>query len=1133
MVEKVTRNEYLEALFQLIPTKTNGGHIYTLEFFTRNNECYAVGIDSENSTLGSKTSSLRQCKIKLQMQPYLPIWTNDINEILSLIHLNVLDLKRTITTANDTEFTVTSSNAIDFIISSDSYSRKWHQFNVPVKTFEASRQLFYYLNGRNQNGQISSPGIFNLKTTGTWSLELLLMLEMKKHTESYDECNFYHVWLSSDFNVDRSQKAPNIPIVSLDIETVSHEDHRMPMGENLTDILFSVSITHVTGKTEETGQTEKDRIIQYSLLHLPVPETELKRVRQSPTLITNNEAVYANELKDRRIVLFNSERELLTYVVDFFDSFNGSVYIFLGHNSKCYDFLYLAKRLAFHNMKQVNSIYNQNGILAYNVNMIHVDMMQVIGKYYQNELSSFSLKNITKTLLEDSEKVDLDARLLRYIYMNIFEKQSIGDGTWPKYKATLDRMMYYNDMDSFLVYKLWSNLQYASFLFVMCKTFCISLSRISQSKVNEYLSHKIYREGFKQSTVFVPATSCRHSVARFPDSDSYVYTEYDSELLALTQDVGLSGGFNYRLGTDTYKNVYSMDYVAYLPFLIDGFNISHETVAIHTVGFLRQCLEYLPNASQALSLAKIYRFCSHRGLRSDLLLTDDDLENLVNSRRYINGQLDNASSIKLDDLQRLPINEKIIVILAKEQKHGILSKITNAQNEIRDVAKNNKKLLSMKIQETVDQIKKIMFHETMQMSQNQKYQQQDDDELMEFEESGDEGEFIESGHESKELVEDDMFMEDDESMENNKSMNGDNNKVSGTNYSSCDIDNDSSLVQIKCTFIKSITSVKDIKQLKEYLSLLRIEFARLNGIYRNLKIVNSSIYGLLGAPYGVLKGIQVAAVTTCLGRKYIIETGKVGESCGFSLVLVDTDSTFFYPYENQKSARKSSETIQKHMKRINHNLQLGNKIYENVYVIQKKTYFAKYDKVFSKGITKNGPSLWAEVLYSMFDKYIVQEQPFIRRDLKKVLCDLYSMTYDRVKRNKSLVLCTANAKEIHEYKSQTAMKKLLTRITNENPEYVFGRKITYFFLLKNNCKYVHFAIDYELAETPLHKINLYKFYSKISQRIYNILYMALVNTNKKRGFFYMLSFDDFAVENLAAFIETQQSVSQRLPCSNK
>lgn len=195
-----------------------------------------------------------------------------------------------------------------------------------------------------------------------------------------------------------------------------------------------------------------------------------------------------------------------------------------------------------------------------------------------------------------------------------------------------------------------------------------------------------------------------------------------------------------------------------------------------------------------------------------------------------------------------------------------------------------------------------------------------------------------------------------------------------------------------------------------------------------------------------------------------------------------------------------------------------------VFVIAKKTYFAMYDEIFSRGINKNGPSIWVSILDNLVKTYIIQQKDIYMANVKPLLISIYLDLYKNIKLNKSVVLCTMNAKHHSEYKSQTPVKKLMDRILEQNAGYVFGKSIRYFHKWQNNPRTVCFALDHELNTTPIVMINLYKFLSKIKMAIYSIISMALTITNKKRNIYYTINSDDFDKINIIAFIEARQQL---------
>lgn len=1042
-----------------IPFAKPGSFVYILEYAILDDECFGIGLSVDG----------QHVKILMNIKPFLPVWLNDTKYLCVFKNLSSINHDMQIQTYPNENYSITSCSALDYLMNS-SKCKDWKRYDIPLMKFDDCQRLYSFLNNTfsySGNGDV-------IKTCGNHKLEVLLLLRCKQigSCQNFNEARLYAIWLNENFEENTQLPQPTFDVLSFDIETVSHEDHRVPMGENLTDILFSASITYISCDEERFKST------QFTLLHLPIKD-KCERERVFAENMIRDERNYSSgAIKQRIIEIFDNECDLLTRIFEIF-RIPKTVYILLGYNSKGYDMMYLAKRLAFKNMKLVNDLHNQNGTIVYGLNMIHVDLMIVISKYFAGE-TSFSLKKVAIHCLDDenSKKVDLDARLLRYIYYHI-EKNGLCDGKYDEWSVDLSKMMYYNDMDSILVYELWSKLQYFDFLFTISRSYCISmltLSHLAAGRVSEYLSLKLLRDGFQNNSVFTTSHDQQFStISKNDDSPTKKFWVYKYDNLALSStslEIGLGGGFNFRHSTNLYERVYSMDYVAYYPYLMDGFNLSPETISITTIGVLRRAIKDDICNIDKLMETKIFRFCTHRRGPSDFI-DDKDLESNIESQMYINGQLDNCSEITdLSILDMLDELDRVVIILnADLHKRGILSKITNRQNTIREVAKKTKKGVKKGLKKAKKQFKT-------------KFKQFENDD--------------------NNNIADDADIKEEYTAQISR------------------IDDDMDLVQgrIKILAEETLNSYTRA-QLHQYIQALTYEFSRINSIYRNLKIVNSSIYGLLGAKgnTGVLKAIQVAAVATCMGRKYIIDTGKSGESLDLSLILVDTDSTFFTPNSTMAIESNAAKRLQKQMASINTRLDLGLKNYENVFVIAKKTYFATHEgEYFCRGINKNGPAIWSVVLFDFYKTYLIEKLPIKRKDLFEIMYKLYQDTYEKLRVDKNIVLCKMNIKsEVGDYKTETPMKKLMLRISKENPQYVFGKNVQYFHMLLNKPQDLYFAIDYELENIPITKLNLYKFYSKINMAIYNILNMALVNMNRQRGVYYSLPFLEFNNEHLAAF----------------
>lgn len=1045
-------------------TTSTDDYIFISEWLTENDSFYAIG--------RRRTDQRQLCKFKAPFKSGLFVWAQTSDDLCILSNIKYLDFCRKTDEYDDMEFQfdVTGISAIERLINCTKAQTGWKMFKIPTKSFWHAKSLYDTLND-SENVACNN----YIKTTGVWTIETFIMLEMYLKHRNWNKCCVYSVFLNKQLDlIDTELLKYNT--VSFDIETVSHEPHRLPTGEHKTDVIFSASLTVLS-------QTAK---IHHTLLNIPCKD------RRAIDYIKIEEQYDFDPV--RKVSIVNNERDLLRQLCAILDA-QRELFILLGYNSKNYDMMFIARRLVYLNMPEANNIYCQNGILIYGCKMIHIDMYLVISKYYANELKSFQLKAVCKECLEDSEKVDMDARDLRYVYKHIID-HGIGDGVFANWNVTLSKIAHYNDVDSLLVSKLWIKLGYDTFLLNVSKNYKISLSRLGQSYISEYLSNKILLDSFKHNVLFTQ----HHNKNVAFTSDAYL--SYNNEKLSSSDGTcSFGGGFNYRDSKNVFDKVHMMDMVAYYPQLIEGFNLSHETVSIVTVGLLR-VLRNRRLIDFKDSDVSMYRFCTHRALKgcrdhNELELYDEDVANVIESRNYINGSLDNASRISIADLDHLAVTDRLIIIL--QSKVGILSKIMAHQNWIRNAAKETKRMLN----ETKQQIDTLIMRSELGDLDDFF----DPDDYEDDTDTGDDFQF----QEDKYLL-DNLLEEDD--------------------------DEDLLLVKSRLKLITTQAMTRfTVGNLKRYKDMVLAEFSRINSQYRNLKIVNSSFYGLVGSTHGLLRGRHVAATATLFGRKFIIETAQTGQSIGCRVILIDTDSTFFVPAEHQQSSSSSSsssidadciETIKAKLQSINGKLVLSEKVYSHVFVIAKKTYFATYNEPFSRGINKNGPRLWSDVMYMLYEKFIINKTEVTLKSLPEILNSIYTFTYEKLTIDKTLILCKINVKDVTEYKTATPVEKLMLRLRASTPTQVFGRSVNYFFQWLNSPKTVHLGIDYELDQTPISMLNLYKFYSKIHMSMYHILSMALIEANKKRGIYYTLNIDEFNKINCNEFIIARNTFIQTL-----
>lgn len=1071
-----------EKWIEKINTIHNDDCLYLIDWFTVNDVCYGVGIYPKTNNL---------CKFKANLTPCLFVWCRDETILHSIIvhATQLVDFKRGIKKCNIDKFKSNYASYIDELLDNGNADANWQLFEVPTFSFHGSKKLHTMLNS---NTSVLS----YISTTASWSVEIFLMIHNYLKNKDGDH-SIYSTMLNRNLDTDASNFKPELDIMVFDIETVSHEDHRLPMGNQMTDIIFSITIIKYS-KNKNLCELE-------TIFNIPLNvEDELTK---SFDIINNHKKPYTY-VKSRNTKIVNSEEELLQETFRHFQDDRFKPYILLGYNSRFYDLTFLLRRSVMLNMPEIEHFYYRYGILTFGHNMFHIDMQQIILKYYRGELSSFSLKNVAKELLEHVAKVDFDARLLRYIYKTILDDESIHDGKFTsdqcsgysgdKWSVDLETLSYYNDMDSIVVLSLWLQLQYEEFLLFVTKSNFISLLRVAQTGVSEYLNNNIIYEGLTRSMV---CTNHFH--------DSYTYNDKlniktNFNILASSnnkESAGYGGGFNFRDSKEYIPSIIAMDAQAYYPELIAGFNLSHETTTLFTVQGLLEIIKEYPDKKIDCD---IYRFCTHKNIIPETTIDNLDLLDNMSSKQYIFNIQDNGTLISIDYLNKLQPTERLLLI---SKRPGLLSNIIKHRNHIRNIAKSSKKSLNSSI-EKAEELTGIF-----EISNNtEEVMEDDEDDFEDYEAAND------AIPDAEEVMEDEDDFEDYEAEETTKELiDFDINtyKIARLNKTEEEYMVISHYKVIsKAEFMKY---KNPLEALNTYIFHLKRDFIRVNSQYRNMKIINNSIYGLLGAQFGALKCKNIAAASTMLGRKYIIEAAKIGREINCRCVYSDTDSVFFDV--SKSTVKDPSKYIITKVKNINQHLILNAKTYQDIFIIAKKKYIANSDAVFSRGINKNGPLLWNENIYKFYTKYICQKTPVYMKDVFDIMYDLYTCTYKQIKNNRKLILCNMHIMDEDNYKTNTPAKKLITRIKKEIPYYVFGSKLTYFNILKDVPTTTHFGLDIELETIPLKYINLYQFYSKIIKTLFDIISYSITRTNEERNLLIKYPMNIFVYENLNAFIK--------------
>lgn len=1060
-ISNESTNEWLNTIENL----NNDEHLFITNWVTNNTHIFGIGLNDENKLF----------KFQTNLQPCLYVWSQNEQILKALLtHLHkYVDSSRAIEKVNlDYKFLNNQTTLIDKFLKNNRYSKSWDLYKIYTTSFKSSKNLHTLL--------VESPTFsYHIAAFGVWNIECLIMLEL--FLKYNKDINIYSVYINKNLDILNKDKKSTFNVVVFDIETVSHEDFRLPFGENKTDVINSIVLVDYKNNSD---------CVMHTIFNLPI--TNIDEQEKALDMIKNNKKTYKYITK-RKCTLVNSEEELLRETFKLLDKQN--YYVAIGYNSKTYDMPFLLKRAIFLGMPEMNKFYYKNGIITYGTQMTHIDMYQVISKYYVNELPNFTLKTVSTNLLDSTEKVSFNARYLRYIYKQIEDANSIHDGEFKDYEINLSNMAYYNDMDSLIVLALWLEFQYEDFLLYVTRDYKLPFDRIAQTGVSEYLNNNIIYEGLLRHTI----CTAHHNTQISYNDKFYVQTNLN-KLASSTklESAGYGGGFNYRDKLEYQKDdVYAMDALAYYPEIISGFNLSHETTLLFTVQELINIIK--SNESEVIEMlkkCKIFRFCTHKNINATENINDLDLIDNLSAKLYIFNYNDNGSIINVQDLYSLNNDDRLLII--DNDSLGLLSSLITHRNKIRGIAKNTKKALESQI-ELCDEI-------IMDLELNTKG---DDD--MEIDFDDDDNNIDENEDDGMEIDFDDDGADDDTTSKvfdiNNYTI-----KKSPSEREEMYIVKSHYELLNKNDFMKFENPIECVK---EYQNYIKNDYIRVNCHYRNMKIVNSSIYGLLGSQYGILKGKNIAAAATMIGRKYIIEAAKFGHEINCRLVYSDTDSVFFSI--KNSTHPKPIRYIQDSINSLNSRIILNAKLYSNIFIMAKKKYIAQSGGIFSRGINKHGPVLWNQKLYEFYEKYICNDVDVYMSDVKNIFKNMFKDTYEQLKLDKTLILCTMYIKNDGDYKTQTPAKKLIDRITKEVPSYKFDNKITYFHIFKNNPHNAEFGLDFELDKFDLKKLNLYKFYSSIIKTLFTILSQAINITNKKRGIF--VKCKDLKKLCLLAFIE--------------
>lgn len=1105
--------------------------VYVLDWASTKNQIYAFGVDESGDSAKLMINNVKTS---------LFVFAENEMHLTPLLNLRHVDLERPIRELSSFNFEIPNNTLLDTLIQTTSVQYK--TFQVPTCSFGDSQNLHKLLNTTALKNHI--------KTTATWSLELLIVFEMACRTSqaSLEECSVYDVFVDANLARYEDLPKPKIDIVAFDIETLSSFDYRLPLGDYKNDILFSASI-----KDHGTNT-------MYSFVNIPVPVdfdytttgsgTVAKRARleQTDTVDANSESVraYTERLKSlmerdfeatrnmqRKLVVVHDEVDLIRLILQTLD--RKRLYFLLGYNSKGYDMTFLIKRTAYLCLPEFKNFTLYRGMPVYGNHMIHIDLIKIFRQLYP-EVGKLSLDTMAKLCLGQAEgKVEFNAINIRHVYRQLLERGLPNDEChFEKFNIDLATIVHYNDVDTELLCRLWDSLSYDEFLPKLCKSHLISIVRYTQCKIGEFINNKSVYSSLTDGKILTLHKSIGGGLM-ITTNGSVMYTYNQNQVSAGVNEASYGGGFNMRIAREVFTNCKVNDVVAYYPKLKQGHNISYETIAIVPVHVLQRLRPILnPNHP-----CRYFTFTVHK-------CSKEEVVNHANTRNLINMLENNCDEFSsLDECcKNLNSNDRVL-ILSVERKPSLLGNMIHKQNVLRSRAKDLKKEMETmltQVQIRLDAVK----------NRGDDYQEVvfdfDDDDDDEEEEDEDEDEDENKDEDKEDDKDSDTKTEDKSKTETNteSKSNTESNTESKTDsntddpskpenmelcdtgsiFNTADVDKSSDMKMLvpkfKLLTFDEINRCNDVQLLTDYEVKLKGELSRINSLYRNLKIVNCSYYGLLGSDYGALSGRLVAAALTTLGRKYIIDMARFAHVQNFKAVLIDTDSVFVH----NGDSNLENNPLPEFCKTLNEELELTAKMYQFIFIMAKKVYLAKCKgEWISRGINKNGPTIWNDVIFTLAERYLIERVPISSKMLQDILVnEVYMYIAERARKDRSVVLCMMSTNREKVDTANTPIAKMMRAVVEDEPDYIFGEKqVKYFHYLKNKPTDVIFEAAHHLNDVHISQLNLYKFVSKINTTIYQILSKAIYDANvKERGVHATITMAEYNIDSMAAFLRVNE-----------
>lgn len=535
-------------------------------------------------------------------------------------------------------------------------------------------------------------------------------------------------WFDVDLNVYTQYEAPQLPIITFDIETVSDDPHRVPTGDHPTDILYTTSIHHIHTNT------------LYTLIYLPLKNRSAKEMKAMVYNVDGYQILPSSSLLPNNLIniveCFTTEIDLLQRSMDLLTLPNNQLHILCGYNSISYDIKYLLMRCFFYNMIDSMAKFVWREGYCYGWSQIHLDLFRIIVSRYR--FKSYTLNNVSKEIIKDS-KTGVSAVNLRFSFFRMLETQKFfkhndDDPEFDRFPSVRDTL-HYNNADTLLVSKLETETK--SLDFIIRKAMSCQVPLTTMTTNYNTMQYKLWNECFivglnmrlflgtfkapsaiihcpvvsdagpddvvplvinltdrlnhAKNETRVPTMSAPTFAEMSEDSTSHVVAGTSVAKLQSYRDAASTanaakkaefpGGANFCLGAYDVNNVQMYDYVTAYPILMDRKNMSDETLTILPANIL--AMVYMSLVRQnCVDKFEVYDYMTHSGRSKS--------ETAVLYYQYINNGLHCGGQFPFT-LAELERRLDSLVIIIWTGRRGLLSQIiakfTKTRAETKDMWK--------------------------------------------------------------------------------------------------------------------------------------------------------------------------------------------------------------------------------------------------------------------------------------------------------------------------------------------------------------------------------------------------------------------------------------------------------------